>query len=89
VIICFLIPKIWAKRTNIFLAGVMLAWSFKSYLLYTACYRGICSFPHIGIFLVLGGAVIVMIATLTPKLPVKQDHTASENREQRPGAKAE
>ncbi|HEV2482013.1 MAG TPA: hypothetical protein VGS79_20250 [Puia sp.] len=84
----FLIPKIWAKRANIFTAGVVLAWSFKSYLLYTACYRGTCPSPRIGIYLVLGGAVIVMVATLTPSIPVKQDSAAGESRE-RPGAKAE
>lgn len=88
-ILFFLIPRIWAKRANIFMAGIILAWSFKSYLLYTACYRGICPSAHIGIFLVLGGAVIVMIATLTPKLPVKQDNAPGENRGQPPGAKAE
>jgi amino acid permease len=88
-ILFFLIPRIWAKRANIFMAAVVLAWSFKSYLLYTACYRGICPSPRAGLFLVLGGSVIVMAATLTPKIPVKQDSAAGEQREQRPGAKAE
>lgn len=88
-ILFFLIPKVWAKRANIFMAAIVLAWSFKSYLLYTACYRGICPSPRTGIFLVLGGAVIVMVATLTPRIPVKQDNAVGENRGQQPGAKAE
>jgi hypothetical protein len=70
-IILFLIPRVWAKRTNIFTAAVTLAWGVKSYLLYSACYRGTCPSRRIGIFLVLGASVIVMIAALTPKLPVK------------------
>jgi hypothetical protein len=74
-IIFFLIPRLWAKRANIFTAAVLLAWSFKSYVLYTACYQGICPGRRIGIFLVLGGAVIVMIASLAPKLPVKTGST--------------
>jgi len=78
-IILFLIPRVWAKRANIFTSAIMLAWGFKSFLLYTACYQGICPGRRIGIFLVLGGAVIVMVASLTPKLPVKQDHTAGES----------
>jgi hypothetical protein len=74
-IILFLIPRLWAKRVNIFTAAILLAWSFKSYLLYTACYRGICPGSRIGLFFVLGGAVIVLIASLTPKLPVKTGST--------------
>jgi hypothetical protein len=77
-IVLFLIPRIWAKRANIFTAAVVLAWSFKSYLLYTACYEGTCPFRRIGIFFVLGGAVIGMVASLTPRLPVKQDGAARE-----------
>lgn len=72
-IILFLIPKIWAKRANIFTAGFTLAWGFKSYLLYTACYQGICPGRRVGIFFVLGGALIAMVASLTPTLPVKDD----------------
>ena len=72
-IVFFLVPRIWAKRANIFMAAVTLAWSFKSYLLYTACYRGICPGVRVGLFLVLGGAVIVMVASLTPRLPIKPE----------------
>lgn len=75
-IVFFLIPRLWAKRANIFVAGIALAWSFKSYLLYTSCYRGICPGARVGIFFVLGGAVIVMVASLTPKLVVKDNNTA-------------
>ena len=69
----FLVPRIWAKRANIFVAAITLAWSFKSYLLYTACYRGICPGARVGLFLVLGGAVMVMVASLTPRLPIKPE----------------
>ena len=72
-IIFFLIPRLWAKRANIFVAAVMLAWGFKSYLLYTACYRGTCPGARAGLFIILGGAVVVMVASLTPNLPVKND----------------
>ena len=76
-IILFLIPKIWAKRANLFTAAIMLAWCFKSFLLYSACYRGVCPETRIGIFLVFGGAVIVMLASLTPQIPIK-DNTKPE-----------
>ena len=72
-IILFLVPKMWAKRANIFAGGVSFAWSLKSFILYSACYRGTCPERRIGIFLVLFGGLIVFVATLLPDLPVKSD----------------
>jgi len=72
-IVFFLVPRLWAKRANILIAAIALAWSFKSYWLFTACYRGICPSARIGLYLVLAGAIIAMVASLTPNLPVKQD----------------
>ncbi|HVW61574.1 MAG TPA: hypothetical protein VHC48_16090, partial [Puia sp.] len=35
-IILFLVPRIWAKRANIFVAAVILAFAIKSFILFTA-----------------------------------------------------
>lgn len=70
--ILFLIPRVWAKRTNILFGAMALAFAVKSYILYTACYRGICPERRAGIFLVVAGAAIVFIASLLPDLPVKE-----------------
>src|ERR1700743_2166491 len=52
-ILLFLIPRIWAKRANIFMSAVTFAWSVKSFILYSSCYRGICPERRLGLFLVL------------------------------------
>lgn len=70
-IILFLIPRVWAKRANILVAAMALAFGVKSYILYTACYRGICPGYRAGIFLVVAAAVIVLVASLLPDLPVR------------------
>jgi len=69
----FLTPKIWAKRANIFVSAMTIAFGLKSYILYTACYRGICPDKRLGIFLVLLVPVILLIAAVSPSLPVKED----------------
>lgn len=74
-ILLFVIPRIWAKRTNIFMAAITLAFVVRCYILYTGCYRGICPEKRVGIFLVLLGAVIAMTATLLPRLPVGEETT--------------
>jgi hypothetical protein len=75
-ILLFLIPKVWAKRANLFIGAVTLAWSIKSYMLYTACYKGICPERRLGIFLVLGGAAVALVASLLPDLSVREEKVA-------------
>ena len=72
-IILFLLPKIWAKRANILVAGMAIAFSVKSFILYSACYKGICPERRVGLWLVLIASVITVIAALTPDLPVKTE----------------
>jgi hypothetical protein len=72
-IILFLIPKVWAKRANILVAGMSIAFGIKSFILYSACYRGVCPERRAGIWLVLGASVITVIAALLPDLPVKEE----------------
>jgi hypothetical protein len=69
----FLIPKIWAKRANIFVAAIGVAWGFKCYYLYTACYRGECPEKRLGLFLMFGGTILALVVSLLPDVPVRQD----------------
>lgn len=78
-ILFFLVPRIWAKRANLFTSAVTLAWGIKSYMLYTACYSGICPERRLGIFLVLGGAAIVLAASLLPDLSVKEEKIPNQD----------
>ena len=71
-IFLFLIPRVWAKRANILVSGLAFGFGVKSYVLYTACYRGTCPERRVGIFLVLGGALVVLVASLLPDLVVKE-----------------
>ena len=72
-ILLFLIPKIWAKRANLFTAAVTLAWCIRCFILYTGCYKGMCPAYRPGIFLVLGGAAIALAASLLPDLSVREE----------------
>ncbi|RFM27954.1 hypothetical protein [Deminuibacter soli] len=64
----FLVPKVWAKRTNVFIAAVNVAWSIRNYLIVTACYAGDCPEKKPGIFLLLFLAVGVQFMALFPKV---------------------
>lgn len=73
-IVLFAIPRIWAKRTNIVVAAITVAYAVRSYILYTSCYHGICPEKRAGIFLVLLGAAITLAVALLPDLAVKGEH---------------
>jgi hypothetical protein len=70
----FLVPRIWAKRTNVFIAAFNLAWSFRNYLLVTSCMMGECPEKKPAIFILLGLAIIAQLMALFPKMqvPVKK-----------------
>lgn len=66
----FLIPKIWAKRVNVMLGAVILAWSIRNYLLIGTCSMGECPEKKAGLYLLLLLSGVVMLMSLLPKLPV-------------------
>jgi hypothetical protein len=68
----FLIPRVWAKRTNLVICAMTFAFSMKTFILYTACYRGICPEKHIGIFLVLLAPMIMIAAAALPDIKLKE-----------------
>jgi hypothetical protein len=39
-ILLFAVPRVWAKRANIFVTVLAIAFVIKSYILYTSCYGG-------------------------------------------------
>jgi hypothetical protein len=75
-ILFFLVPRVWAKRANIFVTAVGLAWGIKCVYLFSACYRGECPERRMGLFLMLGGTVLALAAALVPDIPVKEDVSA-------------
>ena len=82
-ILLFAIPRVWAKRANIFVAALTIAFAIKSYILYSSCYGGVCPDKRAGIFLMLGSAAITLVAALLPDLPVRteegEDDIAAED----------
>jgi len=71
-IILFLTPKIWAKRTNIFVGALTIAFAVKCYILFTACYKGICPDRKPGIFLVLIASALMTLAAVLPDTKLKE-----------------
>ncbi|HEY6902198.1 MAG TPA: hypothetical protein VI233_16190, partial [Puia sp.] len=56
-----------------FVTAMSIAFAIKCFILYAACYRGICPERRIGLWLVLIASVISVVAAWLPDIPVKED----------------
>ena len=70
-IILFLTPRVWAKRGNIFLCAIIVAYAVKCFILYSNCYRGICPEKQPAIWIMFISAIMALIFSLFPGLAVK------------------
>jgi hypothetical protein len=64
----FIIPKIWAKRANVFIAAINLAWGIRNYILLSTCYMGECPDKKPGLVLLLGVCAFIQVMTFFPKI---------------------
>jgi hypothetical protein len=65
------LPKIWAKRSNLFVCAIGVGYAIKSYILFTSCYNAYCPEKKMGIYLVLLSTIVMLIAAIFPDLKMK------------------
>ncbi|MCC6288925.1 MAG: hypothetical protein IT249_13665 [Chitinophagaceae bacterium] len=69
-IVFFLIPKVWAKRTNLIFCALGIAWAVRNFLLYARCEMGTCPERKYGLYIVLCGSVVMLLMALFPDLKI-------------------
>ncbi|MDO9375336.1 MAG: hypothetical protein V4725_17525 [Bacteroidota bacterium] len=65
---CMLLPKIWAKRSNLFVCALGVGYAIKSFILFTSCYNAYCPERRMGIYLMLLATIVMLVASLFPNL---------------------
>ena len=70
-LILILLPKIWAKRTNLFICALGVGYAIKSYILFVSCYNAYCPEKKIGIYLMLVATILMLICSAFPSLTLK------------------
>ena len=71
-IVFHFIPKLWAKRINLLIVALNLAWGVRNYLIISMCRTGECPEKQIGLWLVLAASVLMLIAALFPDIKLKE-----------------
>src|SRR5439155_20821938 len=60
-VVFFAIQKLWSKRWNLFLCGVIVAYAIKSFIVFSGCYNGICPERKAGLWMMLGAAILMLL----------------------------
>jgi hypothetical protein len=71
-VVCFLLPSVGAKRTNLFFCALNLAWATRNFLLLSACELGECPERKPALYALAGFAFVMMIMSLFPKTKLDQ-----------------
>mgnify|MGYP001601315594 CR=1 FL=1 len=76
--VLFLIPKLWSKRTNIFMCAFNLAWAVKNFMLYSMCSAGDCQEKKAGLYILRISSVLMIIMAMLPKIEVAAPRSHKE-----------
>ena len=70
-VICFalmLLPKVWAKRVNLFVCALGVGYALTKFISFSSCYNAYCPEKRAGIYLMLVSSVIMLVAAVFPDL---------------------
>jgi len=70
----FTLPKVWAKRTNIFITAILFTYTIFIYMQFTFCRQGECPQKLWPIFLQMPLGFLIMLMSLLPNTPVNVDN---------------
>ena len=68
--ILFLVPKIWAKRINVFIAAFAFAWTLRNYLILSTCFGGECPQKQVGLYLMVLLSGLMLLMSFLPKIKI-------------------
>lgn len=74
-LIFHLLPFVWAKRANLIVASLNVAWAIRNYFVITTCRGGECPDKKLALYLVLIASVLMLIASLFPSVRMPEEDT--------------
>ncbi len=74
-----LLPKIWAKRTNLFVCALGVGYAVKTYILFVSCYNAYCPEKRAGIYLMLIATIAMLISSAFPNVALKNTDSDKED----------
>lgn len=69
-LILFAVPRLWAKRANLFVTTMNLAWALKNVIILGICRQGECPERRPGLYLMFLLTVGILLMAFLPKIDV-------------------
>ena len=69
------VPKVWAKRSNLLLTALNLAWAIRNYFIISACYMGDCPLRKTAIFFLIPASALMLLSALFPNMKIQEKKT--------------
>ena len=74
-LLCFSLPRVWAKRLNFFICAVLVAYAGRNFIIFAGCYGGICPEKKIGLWIMLVSAILSLIMAVIPDIKLTNKNT--------------
>ena len=72
-LVFMLLPRIWAKRANLFITALGVGYAIKTYVLYSSCYNAYCPEMKPWIYVMVGCSVVLLIASVFPQMKINSE----------------
>ena len=69
--VLILIPKIWAKRSHLFLSALSFGYAIRSFIVFIACYNTYCPEKKFGIWLMLFSCFVILLVSVFPDMKLE------------------
>lgn len=66
------LPKVWAKRANLLICALTMAYAIKTFILFGSCYNNYCPQKMFGLYLMLGCTVVMLVAAVFPNVRIAE-----------------
>lgn len=73
-----IIPRVWAKRLNLLIVAMNLAWAVRNYFLLSVCRAGDCPEKELGLYLLLLASALMLVSALFPPLTLEENKTPAK-----------
>lgn len=71
------VPKVWAKRSNLLIVALNLAWAIRNYILISSCQMGECPVKKTAIYLLIPASVLMLAAALFPDIDISKEKNSN------------
>jgi hypothetical protein len=68
--------KIWAKRVNLLVTAINLAWAARNYFVLTTCAAGECPVSQAGLWLMLIASFLMLLSSFFPDIELPQNRNS-------------